>query len=188
MTSGRFARIADGGRAVGGGRWTFRQWGWAGAGAFAVVLAMAALGMKIDSLGREVEEARQQVGALSAQVAQQRELLAILRSPETEVVTLAGLKPSPAARGRMWWNPEAGGIFVANALPAAPSGKVYQLWAIAGGKPVSAGVFDVDAKGAGGLPVKPLAGIRKVDVFAVTLEPAGGLPQPSGEMYLAPKP
>jgi anti-sigma-K factor RskA len=168
-------------------RWTAWQWGWASAAAAAFILVVAALGMKVDSLSREVEEARQQVAALTAQVAQQRELLAILRSPETEVVTLAGLKPSPAARGRVWWNPEAGGIFVANALPATPPGKAYQLWAIAAGKPVNAGVFDVDPKGTGGLRVKPLAGVRKVDVFAVTLEPAGGLPQPSGEMYLASK-
>jgi hypothetical protein len=35
--------------------------------------------------------------------------------------------------------------------------------------------------------VPQLAGVEKVDVFAVTLEPAGGLPAPSGEMYLAGK-
>lgn len=166
------------------GRWTLWRWGWAAAAAAAIVLAVASLGMKVDSLSREVEEGRRQVAAMRAQVAQQRELLSLLRSPETEVVTLAGLKPSPAARGRMWWNPEAGGIFVASALPAAAPGKTYQLWAIAGGRPVGAGVFGVDSKGAGGLRVRPLPGARKVDAFAVTLEPAGGLPQPSGETYL----
>ncbi len=166
-------------------RWTLRQWGWAGALAAAVLLVIGYMGMKIDAVNREVEGQKEQVAALRGQVAQQRELLAILRSPETQVVTLAGLKPSPTARGRMWWTPEAGGIFVANALPSAPPGKTYQLWAIAGGKPVSAGAFDVDPKGTGGLRVKPLPGIQKVDAFAVTLEPAGGLPHPSGEMYLA---
>ena len=37
------------------------------------------------------------------------------------------------------------------------------------------------------LRVPPLSGVGKVDVFAVTLEPAGGLSAPSGEMYLAGK-
>lgn len=168
-------------------RWTPWEWGWAGALAVAVVLVVGYLGIRIDALHREVGGQREQVAALRAQVDQQRELLAILRSPETEVVTLAGLKPSPATRGRMWWNPEAGGIFVANALPVPPPGKTYQLWAIAGGKPLSAGTFDVDRQGTGGLRVKPLPGTQKVDVFAVTLEPAGGRPQPSGEMVLASK-
>ncbi len=168
-------------------RWTPWQWAWAVAVAAVVLLVVGALGVQIVSLSREVEQQREQVAALRSQMAQQRELLTILRSPETEVVTLAGLKPSPAARGRMWWNPEAGGIFVANALPPPPPGRTYQLWAIAGGKPVSAGVFEVDPQGTGGLRVKPLPGLQTVDVFAVTLEPAGGLPQPTGEMYLASK-
>ena len=33
----------------------------------------------------------------------------------------------------------------------------------------------------------PLPGVDKVDVFAVTLEPAGGVPAPTGLMYLAGK-
>lgn len=35
--------------------------------------------------------------------------------------------------------------------------------------------------------MKPLPGVKKAEIFAVTLEPAGGLPQPAGEMYLAGK-
>ena len=67
-------------------------------------------------------------------------------------------------------------------------GKAYQLWAIAGGNaPVSAGVFTVDAAGTGSLAVRPLPGVAVVNAFAVTLEPAGGLPAPSGEMYLLGK-
>ena len=46
------------------------------------------------------------------------------------------------------------------------------------GMKITAGVFDVDARGAGSLRVPALGGIQKVDVFAVTLEPAGGLPAP----------
>jgi anti-sigma-K factor RskA len=48
-------------------------------------------------------------------------------------------------------------------------------------------VFNVDARGTASLTVPPLPGVDKVDVFAVTLEPAGGLPAPSGKMYLAGK-
>src|SRR5204863_9367992 len=108
--------------------------------------------------------------------------------PATHVVSLTGLKPSPAAVGRVVWNPRAGGLFVAADLPRAPAGKTYELWAIAGGKPFPAGVFTVGPDGRGTVRVTPIVGVASVDVFAVTLEPAGGVPSPTGEMYLASKP
>jgi anti-sigma-K factor RskA len=150
-------------------------------------VALVYLGFRIQALDRELARRSEEAAALRITVARQQELLAILRAPETRLVALAGLKPSPTSQGRMWWNREAGGLLVANGLPAAPAGKSYQLWAIAEGKPVSAGVFGVDATGGATLLVKPLPGVSRVEVFAVTLEPAGGLPQPSGEVYLAGK-
>jgi anti-sigma-K factor RskA len=37
------------------------------------------------------------------------------------------------------------------------------------------------------LRVGPIPEVAQAEVFAVTLEPAGGLPAPSGAMYLAGK-
>ena len=136
---------------------------------------------RLDALARDAEQ-------LKAQLQSQQTVLAILRDPATQVVALAGLPPAPAARARMLWHAKAGGVFVAAGLPAPPPGKAYQLWAIAGSNPpVSAGVFSVDASGTGSLSVAPLPGVSAVNAFAVTLEPAGGLPAPSGEMYLLGK-
>ena len=136
---------------------------------------------RLDALARDADQ-------LKAELRSQQAIIAILRDPATQVVTLAGLAPAPAARARMMWHDKAGGVFLATGLPAAPAGKAYQLWAIAGGNaPVSAGVFTVDAAGAGSLAVRPLPGVTEVSAFAVTLEPAGGLPSPSGEMYLLGK-
>jgi len=136
---------------------------------------------RLDALARDAEQ-------LKADLQSQQTVIAILRDPATQVVALAGQAPAPTARARMMWHAKAGGVFVATGLPAAPEGKTYQLWAIAGGSaPVSAGVFTVDASGAGSLSVRPLPGVATVNAFAVTLEPAGGLPAPSGEMYLLGK-
>jgi anti-sigma-K factor RskA len=89
----------------------------------------------------------------------------------------------------MWWTePRRAGYFVASGLPAVPAGKTYQLWVVvAGGKPVSAGVFPVDPRGEAALRVGPMPAAEPAEIFAVTLEPAGGLPAPSGPMYLAGK-
>lgn len=136
---------------------------------------------RLDALARDADRIR-------AELRGQQAVIAILRDPATQVVALAGLPPAPGARARMMWHAQAGGVFVATGLPAAPEGKAYQLWAIAGtNAPVSAGVFSVDASGTGSLSVRPLPGVSTVNAFAVTLEPAGGLPAPSGEMYLLGK-
>ncbi len=134
-------------------------------------------------LGRMAREAV----ALRGQIGQQREALALLRDPATRVISLAGLDPSPKAQGRVIWNERQGGVFVAADLPPAPRDKTYELWAIAGARPVPAGLFAVDAEGRGSARVAPLAGGEKVDRFAVTLEPAAGAPAPTGPMYLASK-
>lgn len=168
-----------------------RSWALAGLawpGALAVAAALVAyLGWTFAVLDRELVQRAAEVARVREEVSRQQEILKILGSPQSQVVALEGLKPSPAARGRMWWHREAGGFFIATGLPPAPAGKTYQLWAIAGGTPLSAGAFDADPKGAASLRVRPLSGVEKVDVFAVTLEPAGGLPKPSGHMYLAGK-
>jgi anti-sigma-K factor RskA len=140
------------------------------------------------SYERRLEALGQEAAVLKAELDRQAAVLAILRDPATQVVALSGLAPSPAARARMMWHDKAGGLLVAAGLPPAPPDKAYQLWAIAGGgAPVPAGVFTVDAGGTGSLRVPPLPGVSRVDVFAVTLEPAAGVPAPTGAMYLAGK-
>jgi anti-sigma-K factor RskA len=154
----------------------------AGLAALAVGLSMSSSYEKrLAVLARESE-------ALKADIRREQQVIAMLRDPATQIVALSGLQPAPSARARMIWNEHAGGLLVAAGLPPTPAGKTYQLWAIVGkNPPISAGVFTVDAKGAGSLRVAPLTGVGTVDVFAVTLEPAGGRPAPSGQMYLAGK-
>ncbi len=136
---------------------------------------------RLDTLERGAAELR-------VELESQKALLELLRDPATQVVALSGVGPASAARGRMMWHARAGGYLVAADLPAPPAGKTYQLWAIAGtNAPVSGGVFTVAAGGAARLIVPQLPGVTRVDAFAVTLEPAGGLPAPSGEMYLLGK-
>ncbi len=65
---------------------------------------------------------------------------------------------------------------------------MYELWAIAAGKPFPEGVFTVRPDGRGSVRVDAIPGVASVDVFAVMLEPAGGVPSPTGDMYLASKP
>jgi len=169
-------------------RWRRALWPAALAAGIAAIAAIA-VGLSISaSYEKRLDALAREAVVLKDEIERERRLDAILRDRDTEIVTLSGREPAPAARARMIWNAHAGGLLVAAGLPPTPAGKAYQLWAIVGkNPPVSAGVFTVDAKGAGSLRVPPLTGVGKVDVFAVTLEPAGGLPAPSGHMYLAGK-
>ena len=165
-------------------RWTAVLAGAMAAGLAAIVVGLAvsaAYQPRLAALAREVR-------ALREEVKSQQAVVSLLRDPATQVVTLAGQAPSPEARARMIWNPSVGGLLMAEGLPAPPPGKAYQLWAISGNSPpVSGGVFTVPPTGSGTVAVPALPGVSRVDVFAVTLEPEGGLPAPSGAMYLAGK-
>jgi anti-sigma-K factor RskA len=87
----------------------------------------------------------------------------------------------------VFWSERARrGIIVASNLAPLPADRQYELWVFHDGKPVNAGVFDVDPNGralfeSSEFP-KP-----KADMFAVTVEPRGGVPAPTGPIVLAPK-
>jgi anti-sigma-K factor RskA len=191
-------RRVDGAVQAPGGRAGRRGWvRWAVAAAAAVVAGAALTGgfvaghyeARLGVMAREAsalrEQLRRQEATVQDQLVAYGRLLDLLRDPATRVVALHGLGPSPGATARLLWNDSGGGqLFVAH-LPPAPEGKTYELWAITGRTPRPAGVFQVDAAGAAGYPVEPVPGAPPVDVFAVTLEPAGGVPAPTGPMVLA---
>jgi anti-sigma-K factor RskA len=158
-------------------------------GAMAAGIAAIAVGLVVSAAyDRRLTQLAQEAAALKQEAERQLSVVALLRDPATQVVTLSGLEPALGARARMLWHATAGGLLVAQGLPQAPEGKAYELWAIAGtGAPVAAGLFTVDAKGVGSLRVAPIQAGGAVNTFAVTLEPAAGVPVPTGPMYLAGK-
>lgn len=142
------------------------------------------LGAERDRLARQVSGLDRQLGLARAEAQRMAESLAIIASPGARSIQLAGLGPSPQASGSTFVNPERGkAVFYAFDLPALAPDKTYQLWWIEDGKPVSAGTFNVDERGTGSVQVER-APKGATDAWAVTIEPAGGVPQPTGEMVL----
>jgi hypothetical protein len=134
---------------------------------------------------RARERVERVVATLEGEVGERDAALRLLSTPQASVVRLAGLAPSPGASARLLWNPLArAGVLLTSGLPQIPRDRIYELWAIAGNEPVPAGIFDVDATGHAFLRLPPLPDLKRFDKFAVTLEPAGGLPKPTGPMYL----
>lgn len=158
--------------------------------------SLRALNSELLTTRQELQRLEGTVAALQAELAhrqetfrvelvQREEALQLLSDPEVRLVRLAGLPPSPAATGRLLWNPVTRvGVFLTTGLPLAPQDKAYELWAIAGAEPVPAGVFTVDEKGRAILWLPPLPKAKRFNKFAVTLEPAGGVQKPMGPMHL----
>ena len=68
-------------------------------------------------------------------------------------------------------------------LPECPNGTTYQLWAM-NDKPVSVGTFHMDSGETAHLLVSRVLEFSKARKFAVSLEPSGGRPAPTGPIYL----
>lgn len=131
----------------------------------------------------QLQQERAQLASLQARLAQQEAVLRAVEDPQSRVVSLGGRDPAPQASGKVIWQPlQQTALFYAYRLPPLPSDKTYQLWTIAD-HPISGGVFGVDQLGNASLRLSAIP--RQVKTFAVTIEPAGGLPQPSGAIYLA---
>lgn len=162
----------------------------AAAAAFTAGMVAARYEARLGVVARETAQVREQMrreqARLREEVAGARAVAELLRDPATRVVVLSGLPAAPNASGRIVWHEKAGGRLYVSGLPPAPTGKTYELWTIAGAAPQPAGTFDVDAAGRGSRAVEPAAD-GPVKVFAVTLEPAGGVPAPTGPMMLASK-
>ena len=77
-------------------------------------------------------------------------------------------------------------ISIDGGLPQPPQGKEYQLWVIDPKQPPRPEkTFSTDSAGKALLKVERLFEVeREYGVFAVTLEPAGGVQSPTGAMYL----
>ncbi|MCE3075813.1 anti-sigma factor [Chryseobacterium gwangjuense] len=105
----------------------------------------------------------------------------MISNPDMKMVMLKGVEKHTDSKAMVFWNTKTKEVYLnAESLPKAPEGMQYQLWAIADGKPVNAGMYteEKDSK-------IVLANIPKAQAFAITLEKQGGSDVPTMEnMYV----
>lgn len=103
--------------------------------------------------------------------------LRILRKTGNQSFFMLGSDLAPQAIAAVYVNPLDQSSFLdVISLPAPPSDKQYQLWALVNGQPVDMGVFDINIE-AGSFSEVPY--IADAGAYAVTLEPRGGSVNPS---------
>lgn len=93
----------------------------------------------------------------------------------------------PGLLATVYWNPKSEEVMLTvTNLPAPAADQQYQLWGIVNGKPVDAGVFEMDAAVKGFAKMKSM--VPGAQMFAITLEKKGGSPTPTlTAMYVAGK-
>jgi hypothetical protein len=135
----------------------------------------------------ELEESRVQlsqrsVGRIGG--TSQDEFATLLRIPNVKVISLTGSDMAKRAAGFLLYDARTQNAWLYSVnLPESPTGTTYQLWAIYD-KPVSIGTFQMDRGDTAHLLMKKMPTFTDAKTFAISLEPSGGRPQPTGPMFL----
>jgi anti-sigma-K factor RskA len=102
--------------------------------------------------------------------------------PNFERIGLTGLDIQPQASLAIWLNKENNETFLmVNRLLELPNDKDYQLWAIVDGQPVDLGIIDQTKPGT----FLKVDGVTNAAAYAITIEPKGGLAQPTLDQMCA---
>ena len=152
----------------------------------ALIIATVLLWRQNQRMKIEIAELNENANRSQQELARERELVEAVTGPDATFLRLAGTDAAPRARARLAYDQYTGrAVLFAYDLPPAPPGKAYQLWFISEGRPPMPGrVFTTDAAGRAVMRDEVPASGRDAKIFAVTLEPEGGVQLPTGEKYL----
>jgi anti-sigma-K factor RskA len=157
-----------------------RRSSWRLAAAAALILAL--FGWREFNVRTERERLQQENAKLASEIT-------ALGAADTRTIGLAGQEIAPLASAKVFLEPNRRrAIVFFHDLPANPGDKSYQLWIIRSDHPapMSAGVFDVTRDGKASIAIENLPVATEIKALAVTLEPRGGVPQPTNmEFYVA---
>jgi anti-sigma-K factor RskA len=165
-----------------------RRWSWAPVwAAVAAAAVVAALFFNTRERRADAQLARVEAesSARTQELARLNEAIAILNQPDARQVVFGAGAPQPP-RGRVFLDPLRGVLLLASNLPPAPVGKAYEMWVIPkSGNPVPAGLFQSAADGTAMNIRSGPVDVTATGAVAVTLEPAGGVPQPTSKPVIA---
>ncbi len=148
-------------------------------------LPLAAMVLLSIGLGWWNRTLQTELQAQRAQLEQQHRVIAAIAGGGQQIA-LAGTEHAPAASGEVLQPPDGGRpLLLAQGLPDLAPSQVYQVWIISNGQPVGVGLLD-PSNGAAAMVAldRHLTG---AEVVALTVEPPGGSPAPTGPIVLAGK-
>lgn len=120
------------------------------------------------------------------QLDEQKRYLAIYTDLDSQIIAIKGTDVQPEAIGRLIAQPvNQIAIFTSNHLILLMPNQIYQVWLINETVIVSVGTFSVDDAGVGELIINLPTTYNTFKTISVSIEPAGGSEQPTGEIILS---
>jgi anti-sigma-K factor RskA len=134
---------------------------------------------QVEDLQGRVQDAQGQVQDLQAQVEQDKRQL-----QQSRTIALEGSWADQGANAELASIHKNQIILVARDMPSVPEDRTCQIWVISDDVPKPSGLFRPD----GNMTAAPVTNsIKKGDVIAVTVEPAGGSKRPTSDPVLLAK-
>lgn len=117
-------------------------------------------------------------------VSERDALVAAMAGPDVKIVPLA--TRSATRMGRMFWNRTSNDwTMVVYTMPPPKPGKTYQVWLVTDSAKISVGTFQPDSTGHAFMQAKYALDRKALRAVAVTEEPAGGMPSPTGPIIVS---
>lgn len=165
--------------------------------AIAATIALVITGAQLMRVTADRNRMREQVAAvdstaqkpasdsLSTMLNQKDSMIAAMTGPDVKVVALMN-QSSAQPLGRMMWNRSSNDwIMVTYNLRQPKAGKTYQVWLVTDTQKISAGTFKPDASGKTFMHARYELDRNALRAVAITEEPEGGMPAPTGPMVVA---
>ncbi|MEM9927510.1 MAG: anti-sigma factor [Cyanobacteria bacterium P01_D01_bin.50] len=128
---------------------------------------------------------QQKVSTISQEISSYQDTIALLRQQNLSLIALEGTKVNSQAFGSFAIAPTGKAVLTLQNLPQLPENRVYRLWAVAEGKKIDCGDFEVNEEGKVlvQLPVDN-SSMESVSSALVTVEPLQPVKQPTGEIVM----
>jgi anti-sigma-K factor RskA len=139
----------------------------------------------LDRVAQQLAAQEKDLTSLRAVLAAAQESLAIVQAPGLRLVRLKEAPQAQPGDGHVLISASGRALFYAFDLKPLPPEKAYELWWITEKEgPINAGVFRPDERGLGRIEAAVPTDAGAVQAAAVTIEPAAGVPKPTGPMIL----
>jgi anti-sigma-K factor RskA len=123
--------------------------------------------------------------SMALALSEKEAMIQAMAGPDVKVVALVD-KSAPQPLGRMFWNRATNDwMMITYGLPAPKPGKTYQVWLVTDKAKISAGTFRPDSQGRTVMHANYALDRNALRAVAITEEPDGGMPAPTGPMVVA---
>lgn len=137
------------------------------------------LNSKLDAMRADIEALNAKDRAAAEQLSAANQQISVLKNPNSKHIRLEGTEKFKGNLAGVIWDSQSKEVYLQmHQMVNLPSDKQYQLWAIVDGQPVDLGVYQ------SGTAMQKMKNVDGAQLFAITIEKAGGSPVPTLEQMI----